>query len=463
LENVTTHAGVNIVGYLEAELGLGEIARKLVLASERAGIPVATLTNRDLESRQEHRFEERGRGNALYDTNIICVNAAQLPELRRALGIGRFAGRYNIGVWFWELARFPEELHFAFDLVDEIWVASEFTREAVSAETSKPVHVAPMPLEAPPSARLRREDLSLPPGFLYFFSFDHFSVMDRKNPVGLVDAFKRAFSPGEGPTLLIRSINGDRRRQAQERLQGAAEGRPDIRVVDGYVPATERDAVFAACDCYVSLHRSEGLGLTMAEAMAVGKPVIATGYSGNLTFMNEQNSYLVRYRLTHVPEGCDPYPQGMEWADPDLDHAAELMRRVYERPDEAGRIGKRGRDDLQKRHTLDRTAEFIRERVNGIPDQERSFLAVRGPLERAAEIAQTAPGQSFESAGRRSSPVRRSRLMLVRALWPELAAQRALGTALIESLRSLERINKSQQSRLDELERIVEELKRRAR
>jgi len=199
----------------------------------------------------------------------------------------------------------------------------------------------------------------------------------------------------------------------------------------------------------------------MAEAMAVGKPVIATGYSGNLTFMNERNSYLVRHGMTLTPEGCDPYPAGVEWADPDLDHAAELMRRVYEQPDEAREVGERARDDLRERHAIDRTSDFIRERVKGIPDHERSFLAVRGPLGRAAETAESAPGKSLESSGRRSSPVRRLRRILLRALWPELAAQRGLDSALIESLRALEGISRSQRKQLDELERAVEELGRR--
>src|SRR5262249_14828130 len=158
--------------------------------------------------------------------------------------------------------------------------------------------------------------------------------------------------------------------------------------------------------CYVSLHRSEGLGLTMAEAMAVGKPVIATGYSGNLTFMDDANSYLVRYGMTETPAGCEPYPPGFEWADPDVDHAPELMRRVTERPEEARGIGALGCADLRERHTLARTAEFIRERVSEIPGHERLFLAVRGQLDHAAERAQAVPGQSLENTASRSSPVR---------------------------------------------------------
>jgi glycosyltransferase involved in cell wall biosynthesis len=468
---VSTKPGVNIIGFLEAELGLGEIGRKLVLAAERAGIPTSTVTYRNLAHRQEHPFQARGNGDAPFDTNIICVNAGELRKLRRQLGADVVAGRYTIGVWFWELARFPRELHHAFDLVDEVWVASDFTRAAIAAETAKPVRIVPIPLEPTATPAVSREELGLPEGFLYLFSFDHFSILERKNPIGLVEAFRRAFTSGEGPILLIRSINGDRLPKSLERLEAAAAGRRDIRIVDGYISSAEKDAVFGACDCYVSLHRSEGLGLTMAEAMAVAKPVIATGYSGNLTFMDESNSYLVRYEMTETPAGCEPYPPGIEWAKPDVDHAAELLRLVYDRRDEARAVGERARGDLRERHTLDRTAEFIRERVSEIPGHERLFLAVRGPLDHAAERAQSVPGQSLEKKAGGSSPVRAVRLMLRRALWPELADQRRLDNELIESLRALELASRielealrrdahAESERIRELERTVDELRR---
>jgi glycosyltransferase involved in cell wall biosynthesis len=118
----------------------------------------------------------------------------------------------------------------------------------------------------------------------------------------------------------------------------------------------------ATCDCYVSLHRSEGLGFTIAEAMSYGKPVIATGYSGNLTFMHEENSYLVPYVLTNVPPECDPYPAGALWAEPDLDRAAGFMRHVYENQDEARRRGQLARHDIVTHHSPDRTGEFITSR-----------------------------------------------------------------------------------------------------
>ena len=178
------------------------------------------------------------------------------------------------------------------------------------------------------SPEITRERLGFPRRFLFLFLFDFLSVLQRKNPLGLIEAFTRAFSPDEGPVLVIKSINGSLRASELEQVRMAAAGRPDILVVDRHYSAEEKNALLGACDCYVSLHRSEGLGLTLAEAMALGKPVIATGYSGNLHFMTPDNSYLVDYTLSAVPPACGPYPTTARWAAPDLGHAARLLRMV---------------------------------------------------------------------------------------------------------------------------------------
>jgi hypothetical protein len=253
---------------------------------------------------------------------------------------------------------------------------------------------------------------------------------------------------------VIKTINGERMQKDLERLQQAAADRSDIRIVDGYVAPEEKDALMGACDCYVSLHRSEGLGLTMAEAMSLGKPVIATGYSGNLVFMDDDNSYLVRHVRATVPSGCEPYPAGVEWADPDLDHAAELMRRVFEHRDEAAAVGERARAAILERHSVDRTAEFIRERLEEIPDRSALLRLVRGPLEQAASISVKPPGASIATG--KGSPVSMLRRTLRRVLWPELAEQRRLDLGVIDSLRGLEHLVGRESERIAELERRLD-------
>ena len=157
-----------------------------------------------------------------------------------------------------------------------------------------------------------------------------------RDSLGLIEAFTTAFVPGEGPVLVIKSINAGQRPAEAERLRLRAAAERDVLLMENYLDTTERDALMALCDCYVSLHRSEGLGLTMAEAMAWGKPVIATGYSGNLQFMTDENSFLVPWVPAVIPAGAEPYPAGGTWADPDLDAAARMMRSVIEDPAAGG-------------------------------------------------------------------------------------------------------------------------------
>jgi len=188
--------------------------------------------------------------------------------------------------------------------------------------------------------------IELPPGFYFMFMFDYFSTPRRKNPAGVIEAFKRAFTPGEGPQLLIKTIHGAARPRASEELRHAAAGRTDVHVIDCALSSAAKNALLMECDCYVSLHRSEGYGLTLAECMALGKPVIGTGYSGNLDFMSPANSYLVDYEMTTVGHGVEIYPPEGRWAEPDLDHAAALMRGIHADPDAARARGLRAQRDI---------------------------------------------------------------------------------------------------------------------
>jgi hypothetical protein len=161
----------------------------------------------------------------------------------------------------------------------------------------------------------------------------------------------------------VKSINGESNLAELERLHYARGDRTDIIIRDGYLNSDERDALFEACDCYVSLHRSEGFGLTIAEAMAREKPAIATRYSGNLEFMTDANSFLCGYELRHVGPGCYPYPEEARWAEPSIEEAAKLLRFVYENQDEARQRGRRARLDLKAGHAAANAGQFIKQRL----------------------------------------------------------------------------------------------------
>jgi glycosyltransferase involved in cell wall biosynthesis len=371
--------GVRVSGYLGHVLGLGAAARAYAEALAAAGVAISTVTisldhlrppvqltpdygrhsHAELSSGREHGFE------------LICVNPDELPHFVERLGADFFRGR-RIGVWGWETNSIPARWGPAFQFVDEIWVYSRFVAANLTAVTDTPVTALPPPVHAPANAAAPTR-LGVPPGFLFLFVFDYSSTNQRKNPVGLIEAFKRAFGPNEGPQLLIKTINGPLLPLSQEEVLWAAEERPDIHVVDRSLTFEERNSLIQGCDCYVSLHRSEGFGLTLAEAMAVGKPVIGTAYSGNVDFMTEANSYLVDYELTRVGADCEIYPADGEWAEPSVEHAAELMRHVYENQDEAAGVGERARRDISEQLSPQTTGAAMSRRL-----QELSAISVDG-------------------------------------------------------------------------------------
>jgi glycosyltransferase involved in cell wall biosynthesis len=345
---------VRVVGYFDDGLGLGEAARAYVRALAAAGTAVEAVTvPAPMEQPRAGRPARRQRvdwrapawgGGAPPTVEIVCVNPPELLRLHQA-GLERRDGVHRIGVWAWELDAIPAEWTEAFGLVDEIWVYSEYVARALR-EAPVPVTVMPLAIDV---ERLERAGDARRGGrsFTFLFVFDLLSSLERKNPLGLIDAFRRAFAPGEGARLTIKASNGHNQPEQLERLRVAALGRPDIEIVDAFLSTADRDALIASCDCYVSLHRAEGFGLTLAEAMAAGRPTIATGFSGNLDFMSADTAWLVDWRPAPVEAGSAIYTAGARWAEPDVEQAAELMRWVCSDP-AAGRRAEAGRERVRR-------------------------------------------------------------------------------------------------------------------
>lgn len=448
--------GVNVAGYLSAELGIGEAARLMIGTLDHAGIPSSTITYTETSSRKLHAFEPRGDDRAPYDTNLICVNADRTPHFAREIGRGFFAGRRTAGYWFWELERFPDVMYPGFAYVDEVWAATKFVTATIASTNQRPVFTVPVPIPVPTvDPSVSRAQVGLPENrFLFLFIFDFFSIIERKNPLGLITAFTRAFTPDEGPMLVLKTINGHKRLNDLEQLKYAIGDRPDIRVMEEYLTAPEKNALVGLADCYVSLHRSEGLGLTMAEAMGLGKPVIATGYSGNLDFMTPENSYLVDYTMGRVGPDSDPYPEGTPWAEPSIDAAAEMMRRVVDEPAEAAARARRGREDILGRHGVSACAPILRQRVEHLRAVRRSTVAVTEhqvvpqasiaaspppPVDSTLNAARSmlTPAIGLPGTARFRGLRLRLQAILLRALRPYWWQQRELNALLIDAVRGV--------------------------
>jgi len=359
--------GVNVAGFFRSEKGLGESARSYVRSLEAAGIPYVLNNVDDFGSENPATDHDNFSSSSPYAVNLVCLNADEAINFALHKGRRYFENKHNIGIWLWELADLPEEWASAFQYYDELWVSSTFVARAISRVSPIPVYVVPHSIDltdrAPTSIERSQFGLS-PDSFVFLFMFDFQSSIERKNPLGLIEAFRQTFLENDEVALLIKSSHGDFDPDGFRRL-GKAADRANVKLIDKVLSREEVTGLFQLCDCYISLHRSEGFGLTLAEAMYAEKPVIATAFGGNVDFMTETNSYLVRYRLIEIEEDHGPYKKGGVWADPDLQHAAELMRSVYLNPDEARKLGRIARSEITACQHPSVVGRLIRERLAG--------------------------------------------------------------------------------------------------
>jgi glycosyltransferase involved in cell wall biosynthesis len=289
-----------------------------------------------------------------HDIEICYLNVNEVSMVADEELRPRGTDHYLIGHWFWELPSLARGFINEVSRVDEIWVGSRFTKEAFLGHTNKPVHVMPCVVNEPRSPIGSRKDLDLPQGAcIFFFHFDACSTFARKNPWAVLRAFRRAFTPkerSESVRLVLKTSNLSRCPPvASERLVREISDVNGI-FLDANLSASEMASLIACCDVYMSLHRSEGFGLGIAEAMLAGRPAIATAYSGNLDFMTQTNSCLVSYKLRPVTNAEINFNPGMEtvyepdqlWAEADTAQAARWMRLLYECPSLRERIGANG-------------------------------------------------------------------------------------------------------------------------
>jgi hypothetical protein len=355
-------AGLTIVGYLADGTGVSAAAHASARACAAANIPFELVDARPLEP-------ARGK----YAASLLHVNADQTTIVAGLLGRSFFAHRYTIGYWAWELDELPSAFDEAFDVVDEIWALSSFVQRAVAARSPVPVVTMPPAVTVAPAAACDRAEFGLPRDcFLFLVAYDLLSVPERKNPLGALAAFRRAFPAPRDVGIVVRANHFASRPDDAAAIRAAVEATEGAFLVERPLAREQAQALQQLCDAFVSLHRAEGFGLNIAEAMLLGKPVIVTGWSGNLDFTDHRNACLVDYQLVTLAEDTPPYPRGSRWAEPDLDQAAEFMLRVASDQKLRRELEQRGRATVDALFAPAQVGTKFRQRLETIGRTARS-------------------------------------------------------------------------------------------
>jgi FkbM family methyltransferase len=326
----TRAQGINVIGHFADSSGLAEATRSTVRCIERAGLPMRTLeTGPPRVPPGEIRNDVASSDHSMpYEVSVIHDNIAHAGEQPSVYSVGAGLHPYVIGYWYWELHNVPSPFGANFDLVDEVWVPTTFVHDALQPHTEKPVTVVPPSIELNVAAPMERAALNLPNDrFLFLTMASVHSVLERKNPLGVVDAFETAFGDTDDVGLVVKITDLQHRPDVADKLDEAARRIP-LFVLEEKLTRPDTLGLVQTIDAYVSLHRSEGFGLPIVEAMAMGKPVVATGYSGNMDVTGSDTAFLVRYDLVDLAESYSVYPAGSQWAEPDLESAATQMRTV---------------------------------------------------------------------------------------------------------------------------------------
>lgn len=375
--------GVNIIGYARGELGIGEDSRMFAQSLAAADVPFAVVNvPAGTGVRQTDGWLDACLVSELpYPVSVFCLTGLDTARLWLEHGDALFAGRRNIGYWPWELPAWPAAMHDAYGLVDELWLSSTYTRDAFAASSPVPTFLAPMAVSVDRLTPVPRSRFGLPEDrFLFLYVFDWNSYPARKNPQAAIDAFRRAFPTGREPVgLVLKTMNARPEDPRWQLLLAAAAADRRVAVLAETLDRGEALGLFAACDAYVSPHRAEGFGRTLAEAMLLGRPVIATAHSGNADFLNPDTGFPVAYRLVPIGQGEYPFGEGLLWAEPDLESLAANMRLAANQPALARRRALAGHELMAARHAPHSVGTAYRQRLQEIAGLTPSRTAA-GPI-----------------------------------------------------------------------------------
>jgi len=367
-------SGLCVVGHPYAPIGMGEHVRSVFRALKQAGVVANIVDVYGMYDEPDISFrkgiEENITTNLSEGVNVFCINGDEVEGCFKHLKNRGLGKGYNIIYPAWELEKYPEEWAQKLNLFDEIWAPSDFIKKAIEGVASRPVYHMPLACEVVDKTLTTRRYFNIPESsYAFLFAFDFLSYMERKNPMGVIKAFLELCKrrPEQDVVLVVKTNNGNREKNKLAELKKLIEPiKHQVVLIDDTLSDADMKALIYLCDCFVSLHRSEGFGRGLTEAMRLGIPVIATAYSGNMDFCSDKTCLLVDYELTELKPGDYPFWNGQVWAEPDISVAADLMERLVLKPEVGYEYGKHSRIEMMRSYSYSAIGLLYKDRVDFI-------------------------------------------------------------------------------------------------
>jgi glycosyltransferase involved in cell wall biosynthesis len=361
-------APVIVVGMLRHASGLGAAARACHDALKDAGLPVygIDLTTRLLHEENHPEFDFRDGRDLLGDgTVLLHVSGPLVPLAMVYLGRSFVRRKRIIAHWFWELPHVSKDWLAAVPFVHEVWVNTRFVAEAIRPiANGRSVEVVPYPLAVADMARPPRDPDRR---FTVLVIFNIASSVARKNPCAAISAFRRAFGDDPSTRLIVKYLNAFAWPEGLRLMEKAAEGAANIELHGEVLNAAGMDALYEEADVVMSLHRAEGLGLVVAEAMLRHLPAIATDWSGNVDFLTSRTGMPLSYTLVPVDDPQGNYGgEGMHWAEVDLDAATTALRKLRDEPDLRQKLGDAAASHAAEFFHPRRYVRHVVEKIDGL-------------------------------------------------------------------------------------------------
>lgn len=362
----TAQQPISLLAPLSSSIGIGWGGRENFKLLNSCGYDVGLYDWTDVLFEKDLRNEPLGQTETPPVPGpgiLLChANPNHLPILLFQLGRQAVVGKYVISYAVWELPQLPAHWIRNLRFAHTFWCPSSFAADAFRKATDKPVHIVPHCIDVPKDTRPDRDRFRIPRNRFTVLTAIHLgSGLSRKNPLAAIRAFRSAFSNDQKATLLVKVSHAEHYPSRFREIERAIQGAPNVRLIQEVLTDNDVWNLLHSVDAVLSLHRSEGFGLVPAQAMALGKLAIATGWSGNMDYMNSENSLPVDFSLVPVddPE-CNYRGDGQKWASPDIDHAAVLLREAAENAVLRQRIGETASCSMRKRFGPDAVARSMK-------------------------------------------------------------------------------------------------------